>query len=222
MGLSATGATLADLGTSSGATGSRSTPISAAEALERLTSGNRRYASGKAVNCNNNYNRRAEVAGRQAPFAIVLGCSDSRVPPEVIFDQRLGDLFVIRVAGNVLDDFGIGSIEYAVDHFKPPLLLVLGHEHCGAVQAAVEASEAGHSQPAGYVGRIVAAIAPAVQAVAGRSGDTVDNAVRQNVEMVARRLPDASPVIRKASHDKTLRIVGARYGLSDGTVTIIS
>jgi len=110
------------------------------EALRRLTDGNRRYMADAAIYCNRNYDRRLETAKGQMPFAIVLSCSDSRVPAEIVFDQRVGDLFLVRVAGNIAEPAGIASIEYAVSHFHSPLLMVVGHESCGAVEATLDST----------------------------------------------------------------------------------
>ncbi|MDQ2818242.1 MAG: carbonic anhydrase [Candidatus Eremiobacteraeota bacterium] len=213
--------TVADSARASGPPGPHLGSMSGDQALERLLAGNHRYAADKVVNCNNNYSRRAEVAQSQAPFAIVLGCSDSRVPLEVVFDQRLGDLFVIRVAGNVSDDFGLASMEYAVAHFAPSLLLVVGHERCGAVSAALDAVAKRAAIPPGHLGSLVRAIMPAARSVAGQPGDALNNAVRANIEKTVRSLARSSPVIAAAASSKQLSIRGARYSLTDGLVTVV-
>jgi carbonic anhydrase len=189
-------------------------------AMARMLSGNTRYRLDEAVNCNRNYDRRSEVAGGQAPFAIVLGCSDSRVPPEVVFDQRLGDLFVVRLAGNVADAYAIGSIEYAVEHFHPPLLMVLGHDKCGAVSATLDAVKSGVAVE-GFVGNIVAAIEPAVKRSRSERGDALRNAVRANVVDVVKRLRTASTVVGDAERSGKLRLVGAAYDLDTGSVMVL-
>ena len=170
----------------SGATSAGGHP-GAQEVLAHLMAGNRRYASDTAVNCLRNYDRRAEVAGGQNPFAIILACSDSRVGPETIFDQRIGDLFVVRVAGNIADPAGMGSIEYAIDHFHSPLLLVMGHSKCGAVSATLSLLESKGKAP-GHIATLVEAIEPAARSVLGKPGDTLDNAVRANVNHVVATL----------------------------------
>ena len=192
--------------------------MSAADAWSALEQGNKRYVSDTAVNCNRNYDRRAEVASGQHPFAMVLGCADSRVPPEVIFDQRLGDLFTVRVAGNVADSNAIGSLEYAVLHFGSPLLLVLGHQSCGAVAATLEVIEK-HTSAPGHIGSIVAAIKPAAESVKGKPGDALDNAIRANIKAVAGALQSSSTILADHVTSGKLQIVGAYYSLKDGRVT---
>src|SRR5579862_1732711 len=166
------------------------TNITADEAMARLKAGNERFVAGKVEHPNAGAERRAEVAKGQKPFVIIVGCSDSRVGPEVVFDQGLGDLFVIRTAGNVVDDVALGSIEYAADHFGVPVILVLGHTRCGAVIAAVGGGEA-----PGHIGSIVEKIKPAVQETKGKEGDAVDNAIRANVRNVVHRLRNATPIL---------------------------
>ena len=145
------------------------------EALERLMKGNERFVKGRAIQPNGSPEHRRELLAGQEPFAVVLGCSDSRVPPEIIFDCGLGEIFVIRVAGNILDDVVIGSIEYAVEHLGTRLVLVLGHESCGAVGASLEGGEAG-----GHIDSIVNAIVPAVESVRAQKGDLYENAIKAN------------------------------------------
>jgi carbonic anhydrase len=193
---------------------------SAEEVLAQLMAGNRRYASDSAVNCMKNYDRRAEVAGGQNPYAIVLACSDSRVAPETIFDQRIGDLFVVRVAGNIADSAGMGSMEYAIDHFHSPLLLVMGHSKCGAVSATLSVIESNGKAP-GHIATLVDAIEPAARSVIGKPGDALDNAIRANVAHVVATLKRESSIIEKAVATGALQVVGAHYSLSDGTVHIL-
>jgi carbonic anhydrase len=188
--------------------------------LAKLLSGNQRYRLDESINCNKNYDRRSETAGGQAPFAVVLGCADSRVPPEVIFDQRLGDLFVVRLAGNVADVNAIGSIEYAIGHFAPRVVMVLGHEKCGAVSATLDSVKSGEPVP-GFVGTIVDTIAPAVRGSLGERGDPLRNAIRANVHAVVKRLRGASTVIDDAEKAGDLRVVGATYDLATGSVMIV-
>ena len=191
-----------------------------AAVLETLAAGNRRYATDAALHCNRNFHRRAEVYAAQAPFAIVLGCSDSRVPPEVVFDRRLGELFVVRLAGNVADDDALGSIEYAVEHFRSPLILVLGHEKCGAVAATVDALKAG-DEPSGFVGSIVKKIMPAARRAAREPGNTLHDAIRENVRDVAASIRERSAVVAAAERHGALRVAGATYDLGDGRVTFL-
>ena len=191
------------------------------EALARLMAGNRRYAAQRARRPNQTGRRRVEVAAGQHPFAIVLGCADSRVPPEIVFDQGLGDLFVVRVAGNIADDAAVGSFEYAVEHLEQRLILVLGHDRCGAVAAAVEAAEKGGDAP-GHLGALLGPIRPAVERARGRGGDLLGNAVRANVESVVERLQASEPVLAPAAKTGRLKIVGGRYDLRSGRVELIA
>ena len=145
-----------------------------------------------------------------------MSCSDSRVPPEIIFDQGLGDLFVIRLAGNILDDAALGSLEYAVEHLGVKYIMVLGHERCGAVDAAVKGGEI-----PGHIGSLVKAIQPAVEKVKNLPGDLLDNAVRANVTMVVQQLKSSGPILEELVKKGDLAIAGARYDLDDGEVKIL-
>ena len=162
----------------------------------------------------------ADVAMRQAPFAVVIACSDSRVPPELLFDRGLGDLFIIRLAGNIVDDAALGSIEYAVDHLGVPLVMVLGHKRCGAVQATVEALEKNEPVP-GHLPALVDAIKPAVDQVKDQPGDKVDNAVKANIKLITDKLKTAEPVMAPAVKAGKVRVLGAYFNLDDGKVTFI-
>ncbi len=186
-------------------------------ALKKLMDGNRRYIDQKRTFPDQSRSRVLEVAKGQHPFATVLGCSDSRVAPEIIFDQGLGDLFDIRVAGNILDDAVIGSMEYAAAELGVPLLVILGHERCGAVKAALD----GKPLP-GKIGSLAAAIKPAVDATKGQPGDAWDNAVRAHVKMSVNQLKQSSPIIAEAIKAGKLKVVGGRYDLDTGTVEIIA
>lgn len=198
------------------ARGAEPANVSAEEAMQRLKDGNERFAQGKATHERQQADRRAEVAKGQKPLAVIVCCSDSRVGPEIIFDQGLGDIFVVRTAGNVVDDVGLGSIEYAVEHFGTPLLVVLGHNRCGAVSAAVSGGEL-H----GHVRAVVAAIQPAVEAVKGQPGDPVENAVRANVRAIVKRLESATPILPARIKAGKLKIVGACYNLDSGRVDVV-
>ena len=191
-------------------------PQNADEALARLQDGNARYAEFKATRPDQSSERRAEVAGGQDPWAVVWGCVDSRVPPEIIFDQGLGDFFVVRTAGQASDNTSVGSVEFGVAEFNLPLVVILGHENCGAVGATIDVVESG-SDPEGQIAAIVDAIRPAVEAVQDDPGDLTDNAVRANVAMQVEALHNSS-ILREAVEAGTLTIVGARYDLGDGTV----
>src|ERR1019366_5173649 len=192
--------------------------VNADEALRLLQAGNQRYVDGKlnSVTHDEMARRRAEPVQGQKPFAVVVCCSDSRVGPEIIFDQELGNIFVVRTAGEVLDMAGIGSIEYAVAHLGSPLLLVLGHEHCGAVAAAVaDAKEPGH------IASIVKAIRPAVAKTKGQPGDPLQNAVRANVQDIAARLRDTGPVLSEKVKAGRLKVMGATFSLGTGKVELV-
>lgn len=202
----------------SGASGfaAETAPVPHDESLKRLMDGNERFIAGHATHTTRDAKRRAEVAQGQKPFAIVVSCSDSRVGPEVVFDQGVGDLFVVRTAGHVVDDVGLGSIEYAVEHLGSAFILVLGHERCGAVAATVAGGEA-H----GHIPSIVKAIKPAVAKTKGQPGDAVDNAVRAQVLEVTAQLQKAGPVLADRVKAGKLKVVGARYDLDTGRVEIV-
>jgi len=184
--------------------------------VQKLLDGNKRYVEGKPSHPNQTPERRQHVANGQHPFAVIVSCSDSRVPPEIIFDQGIGDLFVVRVAGNVIDDTGVGSIEYAAEHLHVSVILVLGHERCGAVEAAVKGGEA-----PGHIKSLVEAIRPAVENAKCRPGDLAENAMRGNVKLAVDHLKASKPILEHLVHKGTLSVIGARYDLDDGQVTLI-
>lgn len=190
------------------------------DALKKLAAGNRRFVDDKPGRPHQSAARRTETAAGQKPFAIVLGCADSRVAPEQVFDQGIGDLFVVRVAGNVLDNTTLGSLEFAVAEFGAPLIIVLGHEKCGAVKATIEALEHKGDKAPGEIPSLVNAIKPAIEHVKGKPGDLVDNGVRENIALVVDHLKKANPVLTKALKDGKLKIVGARYDLDTGAVEV--
>jgi carbonic anhydrase len=186
------------------------------QALAELQAGNRRYVTFKRIYPHQSRSRLLSVAKSQHPIAVILGCADSRVSPELAFDQGLGDLFTIRVAGNIADDAVIGSIEYAVDHLGVSLVVVLGHERCGAVAAAVQGGEA-----PGHIGALTGPIAPAVKIARGQKGDLLDNAVKANARQVAHQLRITGPLLANRVKSGRLKIVGARYDLDTGAITIL-
>lgn len=190
--------------------------VTADSALARLMKGNGRYAAYKQVHPDSSLARRKELVSGQKPFAVILGCADSRVPPELVFDQGLGDLFVIRDAGNVVDDEVLGSIEYAVEHLQTPLIVVLGHEKCGAVTAAVENAEA-----PGHIRTVVESIRPAVVESANEPGDKVHNCVVANVRRVARLIRESEPLLKEAVEQGKLKVVAANYDLATGRVILL-
>ena len=191
--------------------------VSPEEALSRLMSGNARYVEGFAAHPHADAPRRIEVASAQRPFATILACADSRVAPELIFDQGLGDLFVIRVAGNVVDDAVLASIEYSVIHLGSTLVMALGHERCGAVKATAEAL-AGRGSPQD-LDTLAALISPAVRATPAGSPDPLDAAVSLNAAHAAGEIFAGSRPLRSRVLAGQLKIVAARYDLDDGRVT---
>ncbi|MEW5826649.1 MAG: carbonic anhydrase [Candidatus Bipolaricaulota bacterium] len=182
----------------------------AVHSLEELRSGNARFAAGLALGPHRDGRRRAELVGGQHPWAVVLGCSDSRVPPEILFDAGLGDLFVVRTAGHVLDRGALGSVEYAVAHLDVPLVVVLGHTRCGAVTAAAR-GEGGRGEAAWVVECLKPCLCPEAE-------DPVDAAARDNVRRACRSLVERSLTIREATAAGRTRIVGAYYDLCSGAV----
>lgn len=189
-------------------------------ALDRLTKGNRRYVSGTTLRHDFVHERETLSAG-QNPFAAVLSCADSRIAPELCFDTARGDLFVCRIAGNFASDEMIASLEYAVQVLKTPLILVLGHEACGAVDATIKSVKDGSILP-GHLPSLVAALRPAVDAAQGQSGDLLANATRQNVILNVERLKIAGPILSAFFGDQKIRIVGGIYRLRTGQVQLLS
>jgi carbonic anhydrase len=214
-----------------------------AEAMSRLKEGNGRYTSGKehphesseerAYMATNSYEnagviflgmtaaeaakRRAELTKSQHPFATIVSCSDSRVPPEIVFDQGLGDLFVLRVAGNVINDESLGSIEYSVDVVAVRLIVVLGHQRCGAVKAARETIAAKGKAPA-HIQSLVTAIQPAVEATVH---DDLEATIKANVDHVVQALRSSTPILKAKADSGEVRVVGGYYSLDTGSVTFL-
>jgi len=191
-----------------------------ADALAKLKAGNARFAAGKPE-CAPLTARVAELASGQNPFAVVLGCSDSRVPVETIFDQVPGNVFVVRVAGNYLTDDGLGSIEYSVAVLKSKLILVLGHSSCGAVSAALTYVKDGATQP-GHIQDVVMAIAPAARAARGLHGDWLANAVSENVRRNVHAMTQRSHIVDDAVRAGSLHVAGGVYDLHTGRVQVIA
>ncbi|MGH7728879.1 MAG: carbonic anhydrase [Vulcanimicrobiaceae bacterium] len=189
-------------------------------ALEELLGGNARFVAGTPRHTEHTARREALAAG-QHPFAIVLCCSDSRVPPELVFDTGLGDLFVVRIAGNYAESGGIGSMEYAVAHFAPSLLMVLGHSKCGAITATVDAVRSGEAHAPGHIADIVAALTPAAKAALAGTGDPYAKAVAGNVRDNVARLESTPPILAPAVGAHQLRVVGGVYDLSSSRVTLL-
>jgi len=190
--------------------------MTAAQALETLREGNRRFVSGTLENPRRDAARRTDTAGGQHPFAAIVACSDSRVSPEIIFDQGLGDLFVVRTAGNLIDTVGLASIEYAVEHFAVPLVLVLGHSCCGAAGAAVNQDMTG-----GRLSHIISAFAPAVERAKRLEGNLADNVSRENVRGMTARLKSTEPVLKNLVASGRLTIDGAFHDLESGAVALL-
>ena len=195
-----------------------SAPTMSAEAsLKLLLDGNQHFVAGKLEHPNQTPERRTEVAKGQHPFASVLACSDSRTPPEIIFDRGLGDIFTVRVAGNVADKVVIESLDYSVKHLGVRLVMVLGHRRCGAVIAAVEGHEGTADQD---VGPMLSELRPAVAASKGMAGDPVANAVRENVALVMKNLATSEELSAMVKSGE-LKIVGGIYDLDTGTIEML-
>ena len=191
--------------------------VAPAEAISKLREGNGRYTGGNLQHPGQTTERRAELAKTQHPFATIVSCSDSRVPPEIVFDRGLGDLFVVRVAGNVIDDHALGSIEYSVDHLGVRLIVVLGHQSCGAVQAAKETIAAKSKAP-GHIQSLVTAIRPAVEATA--KGD-LEATIKANVNDVVRALRSSTPILKAKADSGDVRVIGGYYSLDTGSVSFL-
>jgi carbonic anhydrase len=189
--------------------------MSAEDGLKLLLEGNQRFVSGKLEHPNQSVARRAETAKGQHPFAAVLACSDSRTSPEIIFDRGLGDIFVARVAGNVADQVVIESLDYSVKHLGVRVVMILGHNKCGAVTAAVQ----GHEEE-GDVGPMLSELRPAVEASKGMPGDPVENAVRENVKFVVKKLGE-SPELAAMVKSGELKIIGGVYDLDTGKIEML-
>lgn len=184
--------------------------------LEKLKEGNERFVKMTTV-CHEDWTaKRVALTDNQKPFAIIIACSDSRVPPEIVFDQTLGHLFVVRVAGNIVDDFAIGSIEYGVTVLGAKLILVLGHASCGAVDAALKGMKFDN-----HIQEILDDIQPAVESVKGKPGNALELATKQNVRNVEETLKTSKPVLAKLFADGSLKIEGGYYALETGKVEFL-
>jgi carbonic anhydrase len=193
--------------------------VPADQGLQMLIEGNKRFVAGTLTSLSTLAQDREQLTAGQSPFAVVVCCSDSRVPPELVFDQTLGQLFVVRTAGQVIDEAARGSIVYGVDFLKAPLLVVLGHSGCGAVDAAI-AALAGNPIP-GYAYRFAEGIGPAVQRVRNEPGDQLDNAIRANIEMGVDQLRTAEPDLAAAVGSGQLTVAGGYYDLASGEVSFL-
>ena len=188
-------------------------------ALDRLMKGNTRYVEGVAKRHDFSHEREPLRTG-QNPFAGVLSCADSRIAPEYCFDTARGDIFVCRVAGNFASDVMVASFEYAVQVLNTPLIMVLGHDACGAVDATMKSVKDGTTLP-GHLPALVDAISPAVKAVEGEGGDMLANAIRRNVMLNVEKLKAAGPILSAFVESKKLRVVGGIYKLASGRVELL-
>lgn len=193
------------------------TITSAEDAKKLLVDGNQRFASGKILNDDLSATKRKDLSvNGQKPFAVVISCADSRVPPEILFDQALGDIFVVRDAGNVIDPVTLGSIEYGVEHLHAPLVVVLGHEKCGAVKATIEGGEVPEN-----IAAIVNKIKPSVEkatSAAKNKEDIAELATDENIKNTITEIKK-SPVIKHLEESKKVTVIGAKYHLESGQVT---
>lgn len=190
--------------------------LSPDEALQKLMEGNQRFAQNQPLHPDQSPDQLKSVAQSQHPFATILSCADSRVPAELVFDQGIGDIFDVRIAGNIATPEAVGSLEYAIVLLNSPLLMVLGHERCGAVTAAVK----GEALP-GDISTFVQAILPVVDQAKSQSGDAVDNAVAANVRYQIEQLRRSSLIAERLQSGK-LKLVGGRYDLDSGRVTLLT
>lgn len=198
--------------------------ITASEALQKLQTGNRRFASDECASESiTDAAHRVQLTRGQKPFAVILGCSDSRVPAELVFDQGLGDLFVIRVAGNVVASSQLASVEFAAEAFGTRLVVVLGHTRCGAVTATLDAIRASSDNPPPNLDSIVGRIRPSLEPLFADDPDAptdtvIDAAVRANIRASAEHLRHDSPILKRLIEDDGLLVVGAEYDLGTGLV----
>jgi carbonic anhydrase len=199
-------------------------PMTSEEALTELMAGNKRFVQSINDSCvQRTPERRMEVAAGQHPFAVILACADSRVSPEIIFDQWIGDLFVVRVAGNIVSpaNYGIlGSIEYGVTALGVKLIMVLGHSRCGAVDGAMKALQDGTTYP-GAIADIMKAIQPSVEKAQGAPGDLLQNAILENVRLGVSKLHNLEPVIAPVAKEGKVKVVGGSYDLVSGEVALV-
>ncbi|MGZ5870600.1 MAG: carbonic anhydrase [Bradyrhizobium sp.] len=193
--------------------------LTPAASLERLVKGNARYVEGVSLRHDFKHEREA-LAGGQNPYAAILSCADSRIAPEYAFDSGRGDLFVCRVAGNFANNETVASLEYAVAELKTPLILVLGHDGCGAVSATIKSLKDNTTLP-GHMPSLVTGIAPAVKAVSQQAGDALGNAIRQNVIDNVAKLSSATPILSAAVEQGKLKVAGGIYRLRDGRVEMV-
>lgn len=218
----ATLATATGLGVQSSHASAGAARISSEEALEKLKAGNARFVADAEVCAADLKQQRASVAGGQAPWAAILSCADSRLPPELVFGGAgLGALFVSRNAGNLADTDVLGTLEYGTEHLGVPLIVVMGHQRCGAVAAACEAVAKGVTFP-GSIGPMIAPIMTVAEAVKSAPGDFVTNTIQESARRTAAAIPKNSGIIAHLVHEEKVRIVPAYYELDSGAVTFLS
>ncbi|RBP66178.1 carbonic anhydrase [Brevibacterium sanguinis] len=191
------------------------------QAWERLMAGNQRFVSGEPQHPNQDTARRESLSESQTPFVTLFGCSDSRVAAEMIFDVGLGDMFVVRNAGQVIDPVTLGSLEYGVEVLGTPMLVVLGHDSCGAVTAAVNSYDSGETPP-GFISDVVARLLPTVARARRNGRATVNATVAQNTIDVTDKIMQLSSIISTAVEEGRLIIVGLTYQLHDGRITVVA
>ncbi len=198
------------------------TSFTADEALAKLKAGNEQYVRAPQLCELDLSTQREHVAKAQTPWATIIACSDSRVPPELLFGGLgLGELFVARNAGNMVDTATMGTIEYGAEHLGVPLIVIMGHEGCGAVAAACEVVEK-HTKLPGSIGPMVNAIVPAAKAVRGKPGDFVDNTVRESAKRTATKVATKSEIVSHLIRENKVKVVAARYDLDNGRVEFLS
>jgi carbonic anhydrase len=197
------------------------TNLTPAEAWKKLLEGNARFVSGSSMHPNQDAARRSSLVNAQHPFAIIFGCSDSRLAAEIIFDLGLGDAFVVRTAGHVLDEAVIGSLEYGVDVLEVPLIVILGHDSCGAVTAAKETVDTGE-MPRGGIRDLVERITPSVLSARRAGNDNLNDMVIENVRQSSARLLDSSRAISEAVDAGRTAVVGVAYRLADGHADLVA
>ncbi|MHA7306340.1 carbonic anhydrase [Arthrobacter sp. TMN-49] len=196
-------------------------PHTPAEAYERLAAGNARFVAGSSSHPNQDAARRASLLSTQHPFAVIFGCSDSRLAAEIIFDLGLGDAFVVRTAGHVIDNTVLGSLEYSVEYLEVPLIVVLGHDSCGAVTATKTAVATG-KMPAGFIRDLVERITPSVLTSLRKNKDSdVSDMIEEHVRQTAARLVENSPIIATAVARQRTAVVGLTYRLTDGSADLV-
>ncbi|MDQ6755136.1 MAG: carbonic anhydrase [Actinomycetota bacterium] len=195
--------------------------LTPAQAWAKLREGNDRFVTGTSSHPNQDASHRAALVNTQHPFAVIFGCSDSRLAAEIIFDLGLGDAFVVRTAGHVIDNTVLGSLEYSIEYLQVPLIVILGHDNCGAVTATKGAVETGE-MPAGFIRDLVERITPSVLTSLRNNEREVNEMVVEHVKQTAQRLVENSPIIAAAVHQQRTAVVGLAYRLEEGHAELVS